>query len=216
MAQKTSVDEKVTIKPGDSIDMQPKVKEALAIEAADLEAARRFVEEVDSIQAEPQMPRWGGGRLTIATPGDMVDDPSYIPDVVELRSGGSRRVACHRVINGQLRCLTADSSELFRWCKFTTQRISIHKGHGYRFARYSELFEDTGLFEKGEGDVVRNGDLVLMKIPLDGLRRLIERRNKVQAAYEQAVGQETFEAGTALGVPTFRDDFKRGVREFYT
>jgi hypothetical protein len=204
------------LKSGDTLDIAPVVEQARAQEVTNLAEARRIVSEISEVQNyEEKVERWGDrGPLTIASPGSIVEDPFYIPEVVHTYDGIARRVANHRVISGSMHTLTADSQRKYRWCR--PDKINLHKRRGFGFSKYKELFQDTGLFEEGSGSTVRNGDNILMEISLDGWERMCEERDRLQAQLSGSEGNELFQEGNARGVPTFREDFKRGVREYYT
>lgn len=221
MAKKKVV-KKSPIKEGDVLDIQPTVDAFKEVEMLNVEAAKAAVKEIEEIQNAPDFPkieRWGHkGPLTIASPGDIVEDPTYIPESVETNSGGRRRIACHRIIEGQTVVLTADGRRKFRWCRYKdATRISSHRRRGFRFEDYRKLFKGTGLFEDvGVDHQIHNGDLVLMSIPMDGWERMRAEKKRLQAALEASHGSELFDAGARAGVPTFKEDFNRGVREYYT
>ena len=212
MAKKSTV----RIKPGDTLDIAPKVEAAVSKEKLSVAEAKKQIEEIQSTE-RPELPRWGDkGPLTIASPGSIVPDPLYIPEYVDVNDGTTRRVALFRVIRGQRHTLTADGQRKFRWCKKDSQRIAIHKSYGYRFSSYSSLFANTGLFEQGPGDMVLNGDLVLMEISLDGWERLHEEKMRLQLMLEGSHINDLAAEGERYGVPTFVEDRNRGVREFLT
>ena len=210
------------VKPGDTLDIAPAVEAQKQQEIVIEADAKRIVAEISAIEAQPDFPkveRWGArGKLTISSPGTIVEDPTYIPEFVETHGGFKRRVCRHVVIDGQTVVLTADSQRKFRWCrKDDPTRISTHKRRGFRFSSYPALFDDTGLFEESTGTKhVVNGDLVLMEISMDGWERMRAEKKRLQAALEGSYGNELFAAGARSGVPTFKDDMKRGVREYMT
>ena len=212
---------------GDVSDfMKTPVQQAVvAQEKFNVKEAEAAVKEIEMLERTQDFPRgnpikrWGQhSKLTIATPGDIVDDPTYIPEVVDLVDGTRRRIANHRIIDGQLVVLTADSQRKYRWCRSTDNtRIATHKRRGFRFSDYKALFAQTGLFEDwGPMHQVRNGDLVLMEISMDGWERMRLEKKRLRAALEATYGDELFSAGTKSGVPTFKEDFNRGVREYMT
>lgn len=210
--------QKIALKKSEKLDFEPALNKAKADMAAEALAQKEWMQEVESISREPELPkRWGTQkRLTVATPGHLISDPTFIPETVELTTGGSRRVATHRWIDGQFRILTADGSGVYRWCANIPQRLSIHKSHGFRFSSYTKLFEDTGLFESNPSRWVINGDLVLMEISLDGWERQQTQARKIRSALEGAYGSELFAAGQRYGAPTFIENHETGVREYYT
>ena len=73
------------------------------------------------------------------------------------------------------------------------------------------MFEDFGPMHQ-----IRNGDLVLMKISMSGWERMRKEKNNLQRALEGTFGDELFADGQRMGVPTFKEDFNRGVREYMT
>lgn len=179
--------------------------------------ARKELKEMEEVQSTPDKPmpeRWGYQRLTIATPGTIAPDPFYIPETVELTTGGRRRIATHRWIRGQLHVLTSDGQRKFRWC--SRRKIPIHKRYGFRFASYRELFDNTGLFESGPGDTVWNGDAVLMSISLDGWERMRQQTEELRKWLDGSFGNEFFQKAQNAGVPSFQEDPDRGVREMMT
>jgi hypothetical protein len=206
-------------KSGDTLDMAPIVKEFKETERMSYAEMKAAIAEIDAVQNTPDMPkRWGdkGERLTIATPGTMVDDPTYIPEYVRTRDGFKRHVTNHRVIDGHMHILTPDSQEKLRWCRDDGRKIPLHQRRGFTYVKYSKTFADTGLFQEGPGDTVKNGDLILMKIYLDGWERMRKEKNNLQSLLEGAAGQELFQTGESTGTPTFKDNLETGVREFYT
>ncbi|KKK64743.1 hypothetical protein LCGC14_2981130 [marine sediment metagenome] len=62
------------------------------------------------------------------------------------------------------------------------------------------------MFEDAPGDMVKNGDVILMTISLDGWERMKAERDRLQSALEGAYGAELFAAGHAYGAPTFKED----------
>lgn len=205
-------------KGGDTLDIAPVVEQFKAAEALSVEEIKAAIVEIDEVQKTPDMPkRWGDrGGLTIASPGNIVDDPTYIPEIVKTRDGVARHVSNHRIIDGQMHTLTKDSREKYRWCRDDGRKIPIHQRRGYRFERYSQTFADTGLFTEGPGDTVKNGDLLLMKIYLGAWEKMREEKLRLQSALEGNQGNELFSAGASAGVPTFKENTKTGVREMYT
>lgn len=211
--------ETLGLKEDDVLDIEHVVDAHIAGEVTKETDLAQSVAEMDEIikhgDGFPDAERWGyKGKLTIASPGHLIDDPSYIPQYVETHSGYKRHIANHRIINGQLHVLTRDSARKFRWC--APEFITRHKRRGFRFASYKELFKDTGMFEEAPGDMVKNGDVILMHISLDGWERMKAERDRLQSALEGAYGGELFAAGQAYGAPTFKEDPKRGVREYFT
>lgn len=189
----------------------------LAAEAA-LEAEQRL-REMEEVQKTPDMPprlpdRWGDQRLTIATPGTLRDDPFYIPEFIEGADKVMKRVATHRWINGQFHIFNRRGDCKFRWC--AKQRIPVHKRYGFRYCSYRDLFEGTGYFESGPGDTIWNGDVVLMEISIDGWERQCRQTAELRSYMEGSYGNEFFQHGNTSGVPTFREDLDRGVREYMT
>ena len=206
-------------KSGDTLDIQPAVDEAKAQLASDELEAKRIIEEINEVRNTPDMPkRWGagGGKLTFATPGYMIQDPTYIPEYVELNNGGRRHVCNHRFIRGQFHLLSSDSTRKFRWCRLDSRKIPIHQRYGFQYVSYKKLFKDTSLFTEGPNDRVINGDMVLMEISMDGYERMNAERIRLQSQYEGTEGAELFSEAEAMGVHSFRDDEKRAVREYMT
>ena len=210
----------VEVKENDTLDIQHVVDAHIAGEIQSSKEMAAAVREMDEIVATPDFPpakRWGNkGRLTIMSPGTVVEDPTYIPEYVETRSGFKRHIANHRTINGQNVVLTSDSQRKYRWCAKSPKKIALHKRRGYRFSSYKALFEDTDLLECVTGDIVQNGDLYLMEISLDGWESMVAERQRLQSALEGSYGNELFSQGQRFGVPTFKEDANRGVREYYT
>jgi hypothetical protein len=209
---------KAQLKKGDKLDFAPTLAQQKVLEAA---TAKQFIQDVEEMQAQPDIPkRWGSdrGKLTILSPGNIVEDATYIPEYVRTFDGRERCVSRHRVINGNLHVLTPSADKKYRWCLNDPQKFSLHKRRGWDTSRYSWLFADTGMFKAGLGDTVENGDLVLMEISLDGWDRICAEKRRLQALLESddAQGSELFAEGNRYGVPTFRDDIGRGVREFYS
>lgn len=214
-------------KKGDTSDFMtsPVQQEIATQDKFNVQEAEKAIEEISLLERTQDFPRgnpierWGQhAKLTIATPGHIVDDPTYIPEIVDLSDGSRRRIANHRIIDGQLVVLTADSQRKYRWCRCNDNtRLSTHKRRGFRFSSYKDLFAGTGLFEDwGPMHQVRNGDLVLMEISMDGWERMRLEKKRLQAALEATYGDELFSAGQSSGVPTFKEDFNRGVREYMT
>ena len=218
-SKKSSAVKEKLAKSGDTLDMAPVVEEFRAAEVMGVAEMKRNVAEINEVQHAPDMPkRWGAGRgkMTIATPGTIVDDPTYIPEIVTTRDGVQRNVSRHRVIDGQLVVLTADGQSKYRWCRDDGRKIPLHQRRGFTFEKYSATFEDTGLFTRGEGNTVRNGDIILMRIYLDGWEKMRAEKRRLQSILEGDTGGELFAAGAQAGVPTFKDNIKTGTREFYT
>jgi hypothetical protein len=208
------------LKKDDTLDIEHVVDAHIAGEVTKEKDLAQSVAEMDEIikhgDGFPKNPdRWGyRGKLTVASPGHIIDDPTYIPEYVETKSGYKRHIVNHRIINGQLHVLTTDSARKMRWCAMDF--INRHKRRGFRFESYKELFKDTGMFEDAPGDMIKNGDVILMSISMDGWERMKAERDRLQSALEGAYGAELFAAGQAYGAPTFKEDSKRGVREYYT
>lgn len=222
-AKKSSVSEikEKLNKSGDTLDIQPTIEKAKEDAVANFATAKKIVAEIQELQDTPDMPkRWGQGRhksLTIASPGAIIEDATYIPEYVETYSGERRHVSSHRVINGQTHTLSADSTRKFRWCNYTNARkMALHRRRGFNFVKYTDLFEHTGLFEHGEGNRVLNGDLCLMEVSMDGWERMAAEKERLQRHLEGEEGGSLFRAGEQYGAPTFREDKKRGVREYMT
>jgi hypothetical protein len=198
-------------KSGDTLDADAAVDAAINAEAA-VREAEKVINTPDAPEWMPE--RWGNQRLTIATPGNLKDDPFYIPETVETTAGGVRRVATHRWIRGQFHILTPDGRGKYRWC--SRQRSPIHKRYGFRFSSYSKLFNGTGLFESGNGDTIWNGDAVLMEISLDGWEKMVKDTADRRAFLEGSYGNEFFQRAQNVGAPSFKDDLNRDVREWMT
>lgn len=218
--RKTNKTTEALKKSGDTLDIAPAFKEFKGAEVMSVDAMKLAIKEIEEVQSTPDMPkRWRGDRgpMTIASPGDIVEDPTYIPEYVTTRDGIKRHVANHRIIDGQLVILTKDSLMKYRWCRDDGRRIPLHQRRGYIYEKYSQTFEDTGLFQSGRGDTVKNGgDLILMKIYMDAWEKMRKEKRNLQAALEGAIGGELFQAGQDQGVPTFKDNIKAGTREFMT
>lgn len=206
-------------KSGDTLDIAPAFAAFQGAEKMSTEAMKLRVKEIEEVQRTPDMPkRWRSdkGPLTIASPGDIVEDPSYIPEHVATRDGVKRHIANHRIIDGQLVILTKDSQMKYRWGRNDGKRIPLHQRRGFVFEKYSQTFADTGLFTEGPGDTVKNGDLILMKIYLDAWEKMRAEKKRLQEALEGNIGSELFQMGADQGVPTFRDNMKSGTREYMT
>lgn len=217
MAKKQS---SIKLKAGDRLDIQPAVDKANAEDRREGLALRERVAEFEKLArtSNDAPTRWGehGRRLTIATPGYLIQDPTYIPETVECSDGTVRRVCKHAWINGQYTQLTADGQKKYRWMHNHPLRFAVVTGFGYRFTSYKKTFANTPLFSEGPQDRVVNGDNVLMEIYLDGWEKLKKEVDQYRAALEGATGNDLFELGVQTGTPTFKEDFGRGVREFYT
>ncbi len=217
--RKTNKTTEALAKSGDTLDTGPAFKQFQGAEKMSVDAMKMAVKEIDEIQSTPDLPkRWRSDRgpLTIASPGNIVEDPSYIPERVTTRDGIERHVSNHRIIDGQAVILTKDSQMKYRWCRNDGRKIPLHQRRGYVYEKYSQTFADTGLFVQGPGDTIKNGDLILMKIYMDAWEKMRTEKKNLQAALEGAIGGELFQAGQDQGVPTFKDNIKTGTREFYT
>ena len=202
----------------DTLDIDPAINAAIEAEKTTIETMKKKLEGMEEVLATPDLPkwmpeRWGNQRLTIATPGTMQNDPFYIPEFVDVGIS-RRRVATHRWIRGQFHILTPDGQGKYRWC--SKRRIPVHKMNGFRFSSYKDLFTGTGLFEEGSGDTVWNGDAVLMQVSMDGYERFRRQVEETRAFFEGSHGNEFFQLAQNAGVPSFREDIDRGVREFVT
>lgn len=184
------------------------------------ETLQARLKERQEVEESPDMPtmipkRWGDSRrLTFASPGTIQRDPFYIPEFVDTGSGGKRRVAVHRYINGQLHVLTPDGRAKYRWTN--RGKIAIQKRYGFRFSSFKGLFDGSGLFEKKEGDTVWNGDVVLMHIGLEHWEKKCRETAELRGYLEGAYGSQFFQNAQDTGVPSFQDDMRRGVREMMT
>ncbi len=216
MAKKPS---NVKLGKNDKLDFEPALQQARTDERALTENYKKWTEEFAAIEQEQVPERWGEyRRLTLATPGHLLSDPTYIPEVVELRDGTRRRVCKHVYIDGQLRFLSPDSTQKLRWALNDPRKLAIYKSHGWRMVSFNKTFEGSGYFETNVQDWTINGDLVLVTISIDGWERQREEIRKRRAAMEgeEASASELFEVGRQTGTPTFVDDLKRGVRNYYT
>ncbi len=220
VVKKTSKVKEKLAKSGDTLDMAPAVAQFKASEALSVEDMKKSMAEITEIQGttdHPMPKRWGDrGPLTVATPGNIIDDPTYIPEYVTLYDGDKRHISNHRIIDGQITILTANSRGRFRWCRDDGRKIALHQQRGYSFCSYDEMFAGTGLFEKGTGDRIKNGDLYLMTINLDAWQNMKDEKLRIQAGLEGSEGNELFAAGAQMGVPTFQDNIKLGTREYKT
>lgn len=217
MAKKPS---SVKLGKNDKLDFEPTLEKARTDERMLTENYKKWADEFAMLDKEPDVPqRWGDHRrLTIATPGHLLSDPTYIPETVELRNGTVRRVCKHVFIDGQLRFLSPDGTQKLRWALHDVRKLAVYKSHGWRMVSFSKTFEGSGYFETNAQDWVINGDLVLVTISIDGWERQREEVRKRKAAQEgeEASAAELFELGRQTGTPTFVDDLKRGTRNYYT
>src|SRR3990167_9218142 len=74
----------IALAENDELDIQHVVDAHLAGEAmnaTDMAQAIREIEEIEKTPDFPKIKRWGNkGPLTIASPGTIVEDPTYIPE----------------------------------------------------------------------------------------------------------------------------------------
>jgi hypothetical protein len=120
-------------------------------------------------------------QRTDLTEAHRMSDWLYIPEVIKLKSGGTRKICKHINLFGSFRYMTFDGEYFLRWCH--PGRFDRHIRRGYNFVRYDDMFKDTDYFAKTAENRIRNGDLYLMKISVDGFARLQREKLDLQSHY---------------------------------
>jgi hypothetical protein len=113
------------------------------------------------------------------TGSNQMDDWCYIPETIKVRDGSVRRISKHVRVMGQIRYLTADAEYLLRWCH--PGRFNRHQRQGFTFVLYNDLLEDTDAWAKSPEGYIKNGDLYLMKISIDGWGRMMRQKLDLEA-----------------------------------
>lgn len=119
---------------------------------------------------------------TNLTGPNMLDDWLYLPEVITLTNGSTRKITKHVRILGNIRYLTPDAEYLLRWCH--PGRFNRHQRQGFRFIKYDDMLKDSDAFKKSTEGFIQNGDLYLMKISIAGFGRMLKQKVELQATME--------------------------------
>jgi hypothetical protein len=116
--------------------------------------------------------------LTSYTGANQRDDFTYIPEVIRLRNGTEKRITNRVKVLGHVRAISLDGQHFYRWCH--PGNFDKHRRRGFDFVPYDELFEDADYFQRTPEQRIRNGDVYLMKISVDGLARMYREKIELQ------------------------------------
>ena len=83
---------------------------------------------------------------------------------------------------GHIRVISMDGECFFRWCH--PAKFDNHRRRGFDFVPYDELFKDASYFQRTPEGRIRNGDVYLMKIGVEGLARMLREKLELQKHFE--------------------------------
>lgn len=172
-----------------------KAKEAIkAIEAVESEGAGIPEGEISlEEKVSGRIVKVLNEKKTNLTGPNRMDDWLYIPEVIYLNDGSTRKITRHIELAGVPKVLTADGEYLLRWCH--PGRFNRHQRQGFSFIKYDDMFLNTDAFKKSTEGYVQNGDVYLMKISIDGFARMLKQKMELRASMEAStVGEVTREA----------------------
>jgi hypothetical protein len=187
-----------------------------AVDASSAASAKKAMDEIDSIQSEKagvpedieeqvkkRFLQVLSEKRTNLTGPNMADDWCWLPETIDVpRTGERRHIVKHVDMFGEFRFMTADGQYFLRWCH--EGRFDRHRRRGYTFVRYDDMFKDTDFFQRTTDNRVRNGDLYLMKVSVDGFARLQRDKLELKRIYERYHEGEVTEAAEKHGTKSFR------------
>jgi hypothetical protein len=130
------------------------------------------------------------------------NDYSYIPEVIRLKNGTEKRITKRVKVLGHVRAISLDGMYFYRWCH--PGRFDRHRRQGFDFVSYDELFKDADYFQRSENNRIRNGDVYLMKISVDGLARMYREKVELQKHFESVHEGDVAEAAEEFNTKAVR------------
>jgi hypothetical protein len=143
-------------------------------------------------------------QRTDLTESNRMADWLYIPEVIRLKSGGTRRITKHISLFGSFRYMTPDGNYFLRWCH--PSRFDRHLRRGFSFIEYDKMFGDTNYFVQTAENRIRNGDLYLMKISVDGFARIQREKLDLQSHYARYHEGSVTDMAEKFNTKAFRYD----------
>ena len=132
-------------------------------------------------------------------------DYTHVPEHYYMPDGEKRRLR--------------ESNMEYRWGRHSKSvqgdKLPTHHMRGWRPVLYSPRFDGTALFQKSPENWVMNGDVMLLEISKDGLRRLKEEIDRKTENLSRAAEREFAGAGERAKVQTFNVDKASGKREMH-
>ncbi len=110
------------------------------------------------------------------------NDYTYIPEYIKDNYGKERRITKRVKVMGHVRVISLDGNYFYRWCH--PGRFDKHRRQGFDFVPYDELFKDATYFQRTNEQHIRNGDVYLMKIGVEGLARMLREKLELQKHFE--------------------------------
>jgi hypothetical protein len=110
------------------------------------------------------------------------NDFTYIPEYIRDNLGNERQITKRVKVMGHVRVISMDGNYFYRWCHPAI--FDRHRREGFDFVHYDELFEDATYFQRTNDSHIRNGDVYLMKIGVDGMARKLREKLELQKHYE--------------------------------
>jgi hypothetical protein len=110
------------------------------------------------------------------------NDFTFIPQWIKTDDGRERQVTKRVKVMGHVRAISMDGNYFYRWCH--PAKFDKHRRQGFDFVPYDELFEDATYFQKTVEKHIRNGDVYLMKIGVEGLARMLREKLELQKHFE--------------------------------
>jgi hypothetical protein len=129
-------------------------------------------------------------------------DYTYIPEFIRDNDGTERRITKRVKVMGHVRVISLDGNYFFRWCH--PARFDRHRRRGFDFVHYDELFENANYFQRTPEHHIRNGDVYLMKIGVEGLARMLREKLELQKQYEATAEGEMAQAAEEYNTKAVR------------
>jgi hypothetical protein len=112
------------------------------------------------------------------------NDYTFIPEYIRCNDGKTRHVTKRVKVLGHVRAISMDGNYFFRWCH--PAKFDAHRRQGFDFVHYDELFKDANYFQETIEHHVRNGDVYLMRIGVEGMARMLREKLELQKHMESA------------------------------
>ena len=120
------------------------------------------------------------------------NDYTYIPEYIRDKHGEERRCTRRVKVMGHIRTISLDGNYFFRWCH--PSKFDSHRRKGFDFVIYDKMFKDAKYFQETPEHHIRNGDVFLMQIGVEGMARMLREKMELQkhfdSEYEGDITQE--------------------------
>jgi hypothetical protein len=110
------------------------------------------------------------------------NDFTFIPEYIRDDYGNTRQITKRVRVMGHTRVISLDGNYFYRWCH--PDKFAKHRRRGFDFVPYDELFKDATYFQKTTEKHIRNGDVYLMKIGVEGMARMLREKMELQRHFQ--------------------------------